>query len=245
MQKDRDKMKKAIIIILTLVSVLSFGQNEAKLKGKPETLEETFQYLDQMIGDTLKYNFMILPEDVATSRLHFPFGMWIRNEWGLWKNSDLKRYFLEKGIEHPDDMSGIIFTSYHRFLNEKPIDIEGQIEKINRIYNTMEIDTLDNGQVRVSYLELLIGQTTNEELLEYYPKGDTVLVTLSGKKGLFKKYVTFTALAQIKGYEENKLILELLKLNKSEKIKSDYQVGDEINARMTSCSLIPPKNWKK
>ena len=238
-------MKKLILIILTLTSILSFGQIEDKLKGKPKTLEETFQYLDQMIGDTLKYNFIILPEDVATSRLHFPFGMWIRNEWGLWKNSDLKKYFLEKGIEHPDDMSGIIFTSYHRFLNNEPIELNEQINRIKRIYGTMQIDTLDNGQVRVSYPELLNGRTTNEELFEYYPKGDSVLVTLSGKKGLFNKYVTFNGLAIIKGHSEDKLILKLIKLNKTDKVKSDYKIGNEIDVRPASCSLIPPRNWKK
>ncbi len=75
-------MKKTLIIIFTVRSILSFGRNNEKPKGKPNTLEEIFQYLDQMTEDILKYNYMILPEDVATSRLHFPFGMWSRNKLG-------------------------------------------------------------------------------------------------------------------------------------------------------------------
>lgn len=75
-----------------------------------------------MFDDTSKYGFMTLPEDVATGRLHFGFGMWIRNNWGLWRDSKLKHYFLDKGVGHPDDMSSIILTSYHRHLNNKPTD---------------------------------------------------------------------------------------------------------------------------
>ena len=238
-------MKIKLTLVLILISFLSYGQNNDILKGKPKTLEETFYYLDEMIGDTLKYNFMILPEDVATSRLNFLFGMWIRNDWGLWKNSDLEQFFLRKGVVHPDDMSGIILTSYHRKLNREPIDLNGQINRIERIYNTMQIDTLDNGQIQVTYPELSIGKTTNEELRKYYSKGDSVIVTLSGKKGLFKKNVTFNSVAIIEGYKENKLQLKLIELNKSDKIKTEYKIGDKIDAWAASCSLIPPKNWKK
>jgi hypothetical protein len=32
------------------------------------------------------------------------------------------------GIYHPDDMSGIILTSYHRYLNGQDIALEAQIK---------------------------------------------------------------------------------------------------------------------
>lgn len=122
-------MRTTITIIFLLATFLSFGQTKDKLKGKPTTLEETFIYLDNIFDDTSKYSFMNLPEDFATARLHFGFGMWMRNNWGLWRDSKLKHYFLDKGVYHPDNMSGIILTSYHRYLNNKPINLEGQIKK--------------------------------------------------------------------------------------------------------------------
>ena len=66
-----------------------YGQTDRVLKGKPKALDETYVYLDKMFDDTAKYSFMTLPEDVATSRLHFGLGMWIRNNWGLWGYSEL------------------------------------------------------------------------------------------------------------------------------------------------------------
>lgn len=140
-------LKYFVCLTLLLFSTQAFSQTDKKLKGKPTTLDETYLYLNQMFDDTEKYGFMTLPEDVATSRLHRGFGMWIRNNWGLWRNSKLKHYFLDKGVGHPDDMSGIILTSYHRYLNKKPIDLEGQIKKYQDIYKGI----VQRGDTIVSY----------------------------------------------------------------------------------------------
>lgn len=99
------------------------------LKGKyhkPENLEECFSWFDRFIKD--KESWAKLDEKTAVAKIHLNFGMWMRNEWGLWGDSKLAKWFKSQGIEHADDMSGIILDSYHRKLNNKPIDLENQIE---------------------------------------------------------------------------------------------------------------------
>ena len=59
---------------------------------------------------------------------HFSLEMWMRNNWGLWSGSRLKDYFNDLGIHHPDDMSGIILTSFWRHLNSKPIGLDAQVK---------------------------------------------------------------------------------------------------------------------
>jgi hypothetical protein len=59
---------------------------------------------------------------------HHGTGRWLRNEWGLWEDSRLAKWFNEKGIHHADDMSGIIFTSFWRELNSEPIKLDEQIQ---------------------------------------------------------------------------------------------------------------------
>jgi hypothetical protein len=54
--------------------------------------------------------------------------MWIRNNWRLWGGSRLSKYFNDLGIFHPDDMSGIILNSYHRFLLGQDIKLDDQID---------------------------------------------------------------------------------------------------------------------
>jgi hypothetical protein len=59
---------------------------------------------------------------------HMGLGMWMRNNWGLWKeNTKLWQFFNQKGIFHADDMSGIIFESFWRYLNNKPINLNEQV----------------------------------------------------------------------------------------------------------------------
>lgn len=61
------------------------------------------------------------------NRAHFYLGRWLRNDWGLWSGSRLAKWFNSKGIFHPDDMSGIILTSYWRHLHDVPIQLDSQV----------------------------------------------------------------------------------------------------------------------
>lgn len=127
-----------VISLFLLFSHLMFGQNTKfidkrfnaeKLNGVyiPQNLEDCFVQIDEMLSDSLKTEFKKVSEKKFMSMTHFGLGMWIRNNWNLWKGSRLTKYFNEKGIYHPDDMSGIILTSYHRKLTQNNIDFENQI----------------------------------------------------------------------------------------------------------------------
>jgi hypothetical protein len=59
---------------------------------------------------------------------HFGIGLSIRNNWIRPDGSRLAEWFNAQGIYHPDDMSGIILTSFWRHLNKKPIKLEEQIK---------------------------------------------------------------------------------------------------------------------
>lgn len=78
--------------------------------AKPKNLDEAVQSLrNQLPGDVLKM-IQDMPED-QTYQLHETVGRWIRNEWGLWNNGPLVKWFHEAGLGHADDMSGVILTS--------------------------------------------------------------------------------------------------------------------------------------
>ncbi|MCF8463436.1 MAG: hypothetical protein K9G41_01240 [Flavobacteriales bacterium] len=130
-------MRTVLFLLVMSISTQVHGQAVNDLY-KPTTLEEAFVYLDDMFDDTSKYTFMVFPEDEATGRLHHGLGTYIRNNWGLWGNSSLKQHFESLGVHHPDNMSGMILTSYHRRLNHKPIDIEGQTAESERFSQFMQ-----------------------------------------------------------------------------------------------------------
>ena len=97
--------------------------------NKPKNLDEA---LDTIIRDTPKENldkFRDTEEKRAGAMVHHAGGMNMRNSWNLWDNkSPMAKWFHSIGIWHADDMSGIIFDSLHRKLNNEPLDLEGQVK---------------------------------------------------------------------------------------------------------------------
>jgi hypothetical protein len=126
---------KTLILISSLFLYLSVsGQKGATKISKakifadtvyvPIDLDDCLKQLDSIFADSLKTKIKLLTEDEFSGKYHFGLGMWMRNNWGLWKGSRLSKYFNSIGIYHPDDMTGIVFDSYHRQLtgNERKLN---------------------------------------------------------------------------------------------------------------------------
>jgi hypothetical protein len=94
----------------------------------PKDLEDCFKQIDSFWDDSTKVKVKQWSEDEFSGRAHMGFGMWMRNNWQLWGGSRLSKYFNDLGIYHPDDMSGIILDSYHRYLTSKDINLNEQIK---------------------------------------------------------------------------------------------------------------------
>ena len=122
-------MRKIIIIFVLITSFIAFGQikNIDMKKQKPKNLTECIQMLDKNLKKEDKEYIKTLTEEEFFMESHFTIGMGIRNEWIRSGNPELVTFFLDQGVKHPDDMSAMILTSYHRHLLGKEIDFEGQI----------------------------------------------------------------------------------------------------------------------
>jgi hypothetical protein len=93
----------------------------------PADLEAALAVLIETLTPEEAANLKSIPEG-EMARFHHGAGRNLRNEWGLWGDSPLKRYFVGLGIEHADDMSGIIMDSLWRRVNGKPIRLEEQVQ---------------------------------------------------------------------------------------------------------------------
>jgi hypothetical protein len=124
-------MKNRILIFFLILNFIpkinaqEFSKSE--IKYKPKNLNESIIQLNKIHNDSIKNEIRNMTEKEFTGNSHFGLGMWIRNNWKLWKKSELSKSFNEIVIYHPDDMSGIILTSYYRNLNEKPIELDEQV----------------------------------------------------------------------------------------------------------------------
>ena len=106
----------------------------------PCTLESTILTFFKTWDDSVTYEFKNIP-DSNLANINHGTGMWLRNNYGLWGRTCVVHYFWDKGIFHPDDMSAILLTSYHRYLNAKPINVEEQIKMYKAFWkNEMHVE---------------------------------------------------------------------------------------------------------
>src|SRR3712207_2155195 len=68
----------------------------------PKDLGECFAELDRMLSEVDREEMRALPKPKEMIRYHFGLGMSLRNRWGLWGGSRLRKYFADRGVEHPD-----------------------------------------------------------------------------------------------------------------------------------------------
>jgi hypothetical protein len=59
---------------------------------------------------------------MLSTQLHFSFGMHLRNEWSLWDTKNILNTWFKKvyGVDHADDISGIILECLINDLNGLP-----------------------------------------------------------------------------------------------------------------------------
>lgn len=92
----------------------------------PKTLEEAFKKLQAHDGVVA---WLCKPEKEAMGVAHHGIGTWMRNTWGLWgKEGELYEALVGLGLDHADDMSGLILTSFHRNMNGKELKIIEQVQ---------------------------------------------------------------------------------------------------------------------
>jgi len=229
-------MKKIFTLgfgIFMISLIYSQTSDKHNLKYKPQTLDEAITQLDLIFHDTVKAQILTMTEDEFLSNTHMSTGMWIRNNWGLWRGKQLAKYFNDLGIYHPDDMSGIILRSYYRHLSNKPYDLDKQIEyykeywkKANEHQYKMRTDTayvrqieIENEKARIEYYD---------KIKEPYPPGTKVTAWVDYSIGMFNKGRT-----QIEGkiveWKDTDAIIEITKFlddTKESKVKRYNKMKD-------------------
>jgi len=142
--------EKLLITLFIAIATLISCKNSTPLKSEkvlnenyvPKNLDEALTQIDFNLSDSLKLEIKKKSENDFTSESHFGLGIGMRNNWRLWKGSDLSKYFNSIGIYHPDDMSGIILTSYYRKLTGHEIKLDEQIAYYKDYWDGVELTQL-------------------------------------------------------------------------------------------------------
>lgn len=115
-------------------------------KLNPKTLEEAIELLEKNLdSEDIEYIKENKPESV-----HLFIGMNLRNDWGLWQNSELAQFFKNVyGLGHADDMSGIILSSLFAKVRGEKFLVKDEIKKYKDYWLNKEIDPLTQEKINV------------------------------------------------------------------------------------------------
>lgn len=107
-----------------------------------ETKQQFFKYIHSALDSILDNQSQdALRQTLEGGEYHFTLGMWLRNNWGLWKGgNDLTDYFNSIGIYHADDMSGIILFCYVKLLRGDDFDFEKKVKEYKDYWIEKGID---------------------------------------------------------------------------------------------------------
>lgn len=104
----------------------------------PKDLDEAIDWLKKKLSEEELDAVRSMTEKDFAARNHFGLGRWMRNNFLLWAHiaqdekehqySPLGAYFVKLGINHPDDMTGIIMDSFWRHVQDQPRKLEEQIQ---------------------------------------------------------------------------------------------------------------------
>lgn len=83
----------------------------------PADLRECFLELDKKLAEVDRQEMKAKPKRDDMIVYHLGLGTWMRNNWGLWGGSRLWKYFNDRGVSHPEEISSIVLYHYHDWLN--------------------------------------------------------------------------------------------------------------------------------
>jgi hypothetical protein len=96
----------------------------------PTTLDEAVGCLDRWLPASEKRDLVDPPVSADEIQLpHLGIGMWIRNEWGLWKGGPLRSNLAALGLRHPDDMSAVIVDAFVASQKGVRFNLAGEVAR--------------------------------------------------------------------------------------------------------------------
>ena len=90
----------------------------------PASMKEAFRELVNLSSEASLDKLKAAPEEVAATKLHLGLGKWIAANWNFYGGSRFTKHLNELGVSYPDDMIRFTIVSFHRFLNQRDLELE-------------------------------------------------------------------------------------------------------------------------
>ena len=124
-------MKNILLTLGFLFAINAYGQHTEKDVYDlpiPRNLEQCFKILGKTLSENELFVIRTFPEDSIYFNNEFKNGADFFHAWKIYDGSRLTKFFNKKGLSGSHEIYETILISYHRYLNQLPIDLSGQIK---------------------------------------------------------------------------------------------------------------------
>lgn len=218
----------------------------------PKELKFSFEYLNKN-WDSKEIEIFknITEKDTTTPRnYHFGIGMNLRNNLLRHneKSEEITKFFDSLGIHHYDDMSSIILTSYHRYLNNENIQLKSQVNKYVEYWKPI-IDCEKKQEIKAVeiYSKYKVGDTLkikmpvseNNSVVDYPCGNETLEWEFDESKDLFIKGI-ITKKYNINSNSNVFFKLKIISKNhlETEIMMEKVNIGDEFDFSLSTAWKI-------
>lgn len=94
----------------------------------PKDLEEAFMELDRLSPPESLQKIRVEDENFIAKKLHFGLGRWMAINWNFDEGSRFSHYLTRLGLLYRDEMIDFMLISYHRYLNQRPMEVEQRVK---------------------------------------------------------------------------------------------------------------------
>ncbi len=127
------------LAILSLGSLMCVAQSEQEIQSQydhdilqeylnsvyiPENMSDAMDQLNLLSDVSGQEKLKEAPVQVVADKLILGLGRWMMVNWSLYSGSRLSHHIRQYGVTMPEDQAKFLIVSYHRFLNEQPLNLE-------------------------------------------------------------------------------------------------------------------------
>jgi hypothetical protein len=129
-------MTRVLLVVSCIAAVLVTSADGGTYI--PKDLDDAHQQLMKIFSAKDIEHIKAMKSEDDMIEYHMGLGTGLRNDWGLWRGSRLSQWFNQRGIFHPDDMSGIIFDTFWDKLHNKPFRLHEKIAVYQKYWRDIE-----------------------------------------------------------------------------------------------------------
>ena len=96
----------------------------------PRDIPDALQKLMELTSDDARAKLRKTDEQTVAKKLFFGLGRWMEYNWNFVEGSRFSHYLRSKGLFDTDDMVTFMLISFHRHVNNKPMDSDTLIKKL-------------------------------------------------------------------------------------------------------------------